>query len=219
MLNNRQLLYCEGILDGLSQVDAYGKAYNSNSRDAAKNGGSLLMKNPEVRQYLDRRRREIAERTDITIERTLKEIARVAYSDIREFVSWDKDGAVFVPSDKLTLDQAAAIMSIKTRTRSQTDKEGQVTTVTEMELKAHPKMDALEKLMKAQGAYQKDRENEADAQANLLATVLWRYVFALHADRGISVMEALALAERNPSEVEKWGREVMLIPAEVAPSD
>ena len=161
------------------------------------------------------RRREVQERTNITMERTLKELARIAYSDLREVMSWDRDGVAFVPSTDLTQDQAAAIQVVKSRRRIRRDKddEGETETI-EMEVRMHSKLEALEKLAKVQGLYQADRTNDADRQTDLLATVLWKYVMAVHLERGLSVPEALTLAEKNPEEVERWGKEVMLIPAE-----
>jgi len=220
MLNQLQIDFCEGLLRGEAYADAYEAAgYQTKTRRTARNAATnLIRKNAEVRQYLATRRREQQERTDVTCERTLKEIARVAFSDIREFMSWDEAGVTHVPSTDLTADQAAAIASVKSKRTIRTDKDGGVTEYIEMEVKAHPKMDALEKLAKVQGLYQADRMNEADVQRDLLKTVLWRYVMNLHLETGISVPEALTQAEKYPDEVQKWGKEVMLLLPSVSSS-
>ena len=212
MLNQLQINFCEGILRGKSQSEAYRDAgFNAGSPSSVAAGASKLMKNPEVRRYLADRRKEVQEQTDITQKATLKEMARVAFSDIRDFMSWDKKGIAFVPSEELTADQAAAIQSIKSKRRTVTDKDGYETETVEMEVKLHPKMEAVEKLAKVQGLYQADRMNDADVQRDLLKTVLWRFIAAIHLDRGMSVPEALKYAERHPEEVQQWGKEVMLI--------
>ena len=41
--------------------------------------------------------------------------------------------------------------------------------------------------------------DDADRQANLLATVLWRYVMNVHLHEGVSIPEALARAEKDVS--------------------
>jgi len=215
-LNHYQKMYCEGVMDGKSYTQAYMDAgYQCNSSSSASAAASKLNGNPEVIAYMTERRREVQERTNITMERTLKELARIAYSDLREVMSWDRDGVAFVPSTDLTQDQAAAIQVVKSRRRIRRDKddEGETETI-EMEVRMHSKLEALEKLAKVQGLYQADRTNDADRQTDLLATVLWKYVMAVHLERGLSVPEALTLAEKNPEEVERWGKEVMLIPAE-----
>jgi len=203
-------------MEGKSYTQAYMDAgYQCNSSSSASAAASKLNANPEVIAYMTERRREVQERTNITMERTLKELARIAYSDLREVMSWDRDGVAFVPSTDLTQDQAAAIQVVKSRRRIRRDKddEGETETI-EMEVRMHSKLEALEKLAKVQGLYQADRTNDADRQTDLLATVLWKYVMAVHLERGLSVPEALTLAEKNPEEVERWGKEVMLIPAE-----
>ena len=210
MLNQYQIEFCEGVLSGASLKEAYLAAYNTNSPTSAQNAASLLVRNPEVQQYLAGRRKEMQERTAVTHERTLLELARVAYSDIREFVSWGEDGTVFVPSSELTQDQAAAIASVKVKRRIHRDKEGEETETIDMEIKTHSKMDALEKLAKVQGLYQADRMNDIDAKRDMLKTVLWRWVMAVHTDKGITIPEALALAQKDPEEVERWGKEVMM---------
>ena len=214
MLNQLQINFCEEILRGSSQAAAYEKAGYSFRTSSAQNANAArLMQNPEVRRYLADRRKEVQEQTDITQKATLREIAKVAFSDIRDFMSWGERGLVFVPSEELTAEQAASIASIKSRRRTTTDKDGNSTESIEMEVKLHPKMDALEKLAKVQGLYQADRMNDADIQRDLLKTVLWRYVMALHLESGIPVQEALKKAEKDPERVAKWGKEVMLIPA------
>jgi len=220
MLNQLQINFCEEILRGESQSKAYEKAgYKCKSKSSSAAGSTNLMKNREVRRYLAERRKEAQEQTDIHQKATLREIARVAFSDIRDFMTWGERGLVFVPSEELTADQAASIQSIRSRRRITTDKDGNSTETIDMEVKLHPKMDALEKLAKVQGLYQADRMNDADAQRDLLKTVMWRYVLAVHMDTGMSVREALKQAEKNPEEVQKWGREVMLIPSESSSSE
>lgn len=219
MLNQRQILFCEAILTGEAGANAYDQAgYSCNSREASKNGASKLLKNEEVLQYLAMRRREHQERTNVTAERTILELRRLAFSDVRELMSWDDKGIVFVPSVNLTQDQASSIASIKSRRRIRRDggEDGGETETLEMEVKVHPKLDAIEKLAKIQGLYQADRMNDADVQRDLLKTVLWRYVFAVHVNEGISVQEALTKAEKNPEEVERWGKEVMLKPGSLS---
>jgi hypothetical protein len=147
----------------------------------------------------------------VDAEKVIAEIATIAFADIRDVATWTESGVLFVPSGELEDHEAKAIASVKSRRRVHRDKEGGETEVTELEVKLHPKLDALEKLSKHLGLYQKDAVNVKDRQTDLLATVLWRYIMALHLEQGMTFAEAKLRAEKNPEEVEAWGREVKLL--------
>lgn len=52
----------------------------------------------------------------VSKDRVIERMAYMAFSDIRDIVSWDKDGKLtFVPSDKLTDAVAAGIVSVEMR--------------------------------------------------------------------------------------------------------
>lgn len=213
MLNQLQINFCENLLTGMSKSESYQKAgYNCATSTGASAGASGILKIPEVLDYLNRRRQEQRDRTDDTVERAELEIRRIAYADIREVMGWDEDGITFVPSDELTAQQAAAISTVKSRRRIRRDKgeDGGETETIEMEVRMHPKLDALEKLAKIKGMYQADRMNDADIKRDLLKTVFWRFCVAMHWDTRKSIEECQAYANRHPEEVEAWGREVMM---------
>lgn len=52
-----------------------------------------------------------------------------------------------------------------------------------------------------------------DTPQPTMDTVLMRFVASLHMFRGLTVAEAMEYAERNPDEVQSWGREKGLLPA------
>lgn len=214
-LNDRQLAFCEGILRGESQSEAYRNAgFKATTRGSISVNASQLMKVAKVREYLEMRRQQLREKTDVTSQRVIQEIARVGFSDIRDFAKWDENGVIFIPSTSLTAEQAAAVQSIKSKTKTYTDEDGNETKTVEQEIKLHPKMDGLEKLSKHLGLYQQDRVNDADRQTHLLATLLWKFVMSMHVAKQIPVPEALKYAEQNPDEVEQWGREQKLLTPE-----
>lgn len=119
-----------------------------------------LLKHPKVLVELNARREELAEKIGLTTERTLREVARIAYSDPRKF--YNKDGSL---KSILELDDdcAATIASVEW---DEVKADGAVIGLTR-KLKQWDKNAALEKAMKFHGAYQKDNEqpNAALAQA------------------------------------------------------
>jgi len=208
-MNDRLRSFCEGILSGKDKKEAYTDAGYKSTWPAT--SASMALANPVVQEYLEERRAEIRERTNVDAEKVIAEIATIAFADIRDVATWTESGVLFVPSGELEDHEAKAIASVKSRRRVHRDKEGGETEVTELEVKLHPKLDALEKLSKHLGLYQKDAVNVKDRQTDLLATVLWRYIMALHLEQGMTFAEAKLRAEKNPEEVEAWGREVKLL--------
>lgn len=85
-----------------------------------------------------------AKRSDITRERIMTELARVAFSDLKEFATWNESGVSWKPDSALTEEQSRAIASIK-----QSMNEYGGTT----ELKLFDKLRALELLGKEIGMF------------------------------------------------------------------
>ena len=76
------------------------------------------------------------EKTEITQEWVLQEIARVAFADMSQFVEWAPDGIKMIDSAELTEDQLAAISEVVTEN-------GRIVCV-----KLHDKAKALELLLR-----------------------------------------------------------------------
>lgn len=84
------------------------------------------------------------EKADISSQMILRELARVAFSDIRDVMSWGASGGVKLKaSDELDEGAARAIESV-TETITTTE----AGTTIRREVKMHSKMNALEKLAK-----------------------------------------------------------------------
>lgn len=89
----------------------------------------------------------------LDLNRTLREVARVAYSDPRKF--YDKDGNL-IPVNKLDDDTAATVASVEVE---QIRKRGRIVGKT-VKLKHWDKNAALEKAMKYHGLYEKDNRQK-----------------------------------------------------------
>jgi len=83
------------------------------SEKTAHSCGPRLLDNAGVRKKIDELTKDRAKSLDITAERVLKELARVAFADPGDVVKVDSDGHVRVtPTDQLTEDQRRAIQSV-----------------------------------------------------------------------------------------------------------
>lgn len=117
--NPRHALFCQNLVadPARNATEAYVQAFSSENRDSACTMAPKLMQRPEIVatiEALDRERIErLAPEFEASADRTLLEIARLAYSDIRTVAEWDADGVRFKPSAELTDDQAAAIASVE----------------------------------------------------------------------------------------------------------
>jgi phage terminase small subunit len=97
-------------------------------------------------------------RADITVERVLEELRRVAFSDMREIASWGgSDGVRLLKSDMLTDEAAACIAEVVDHTKSRVELGGgDKAAVAEIldrqvRVKLHDKMAALTLLAKHLG--------------------------------------------------------------------
>lgn len=211
--------FAENVLRKKSHVEAWRAARTERHSGerikewSAKAYAAKLLKRKDVAEYLRLRRAEIRERTHITVDRIEEEVSYIAFARATDVMKWGEDGVAFIPSDELTQDRAAAVESVKSKRRTRTDENGVEHTTVELELKMYPKLQALQELAKMRGMYQADRKNDADVQRELLATVMFRFVMALHLSRGMAFHEAKTYAEQHPEEVEAWGKEVKLLNA------
>ncbi len=119
-----------------------------------------LLKHPKVLAELTKRREALAEKIGLTTERTLMEVARIAYSDPRKFYNTDGSLKSILELDD---DCAATIASVEW---DEVKADGVVVGMTR-KLKQWDKNAALEKAMKFHGAYERDnaQPNAALAQA------------------------------------------------------
>lgn len=139
-LNTKRQAFCQEYLRDSDATKAAIRA--GYARKSASSIGSDLLKDPEVMIYLEVLRKEVAEAAKVESTRVLEELAKVGFSKITSVVSWDADGNLeLVGSADLKEAELASIASIK-RT-----KEGVI------EVKMHPKVEALDKLARALGMY------------------------------------------------------------------
>ncbi len=186
-LTQAELDACEGILAGESPLIAYQRATTNVSRTAFEG----FMEDPEIQAYLAARRMEIRERTGFSDLRWIEEVSNIAFFDPAEIVTTPLTCAADIA--KLPAHVRKAIIGWEY------DADGH------FKVKLASKQKALDMLAKNQGLYQKDRTNDRDV-VNLLQSVFWRFVLALHVHEGISIDEAKLRAHRSPDEVEAWGR-------------
>lgn len=158
--NARQEKFCQNIMVGMSQTDAYIDAgYEPKGAEA---NASHLTRNYKVASRIAELQTAAAaivvQETGVTRARWIEELSRIAFSDVRRVVTWkanatgmhedEETGEVrlavtnqvqIVDADRLSAADAAAIASVE-----QTDKGG-------LKIRLHDKLKALDLIGRAEG--------------------------------------------------------------------
>ena len=111
-MTEAQKRFCDEYLIDLNATRAYKVAYKRCKKDETANvNGSKLLRNAKVKEYIAQKQAEIQKRTEITQDRVLKELAKIAFGDIRKL--YTDNGALRNIVD-LEDDIAGAISSLET---------------------------------------------------------------------------------------------------------
>lgn len=135
--------------------------------------GSRLLKNVEVRKEIARLEKKLEEKTLITKERILNELALIGFSDMADCVTVGAEGQIQVkPFDQMPKGTSRAISRIKEKRsirQSQDDSEDMIIDL-QLEYGHHDKVDALKEISKLQGYYPKE-ELDVNHKGNVSVTV------------------------------------------------
>lgn len=108
--------------------------------------GTRLLKKPKIRAYLN----EIMDLSTVTV---LNEVVQIAFANITDVMSINSNGVTVIPSQQWSDRAKAAVKTVKIRSRTTYDKEGNPTVTTETEVTMYDRLAALDKLMKKLGMY------------------------------------------------------------------
>jgi len=131
------------------QTQAYKAAYPKRNakEESYRKMAARLFAEPAMKAYLAAQTEKILKPLEITAERTLQEIARLAYTDISEICEWEHGELRVLDSGKLNAHQRAAIRKIRQDQRA--DGTGH------LEVELTDKLAALKTLALYQGLFEK----------------------------------------------------------------
>ena len=159
----------EYLRDSNGRRAAIAAGYSAASADSQ---ASRLLKNVKVRAEIDSNRAELLAKvqadTGITLERVLREIARIGFFDPRKL--FDKDGKPLAITG-LDDDTAAAIAGLDVMEEYEGSGVDRVLVGYVKKWKLADKNSALEKLAKHLGAYEVDNKQKSDSLTDLIARV------------------------------------------------
>ena len=139
-LNEKQATFVQEYLIDLNATQAAIRA--GYSPRTAEQQGMRLLRDARVKEAVQKAMQERNQRVEISQDRILEELARIAFGDLRDAVTWGPSGVSLKDSAELTEDQAAAISEVG----ETVTKEGGSTRI-----KRHDKVKAIELLMRHKG--------------------------------------------------------------------
>lgn len=152
-LTDKQRKFVSEYLKDLNATQAAIRAgYSQKTADRI---GPQLIGKTWVREAIEAAQKRREKRTEITQDRVVQELARIAFGNSRSVMSWTASGMRLRNSDDLTEDEAAIVSEV----RETTTKDGG-----SMALKTHDKLKALELLGKHLGMFEKKPEDPAGSE-------------------------------------------------------
>lgn len=184
-MTNTQKIFCDEYLIDLNATRAYKVAYKNCKSDlTARTNGSKLLANTNIQNYINEKMKEREQRTEITQDMVIKELANIAFSNGSDFAQivekeytqdiYDKNGNYtgiktkkykcleLTDTKDLTKEQKSAIAGIKQ-------------TANGIEIKTNDKVKALELLGRHLGIFNdkldvnvKEKEEKKNAISDIL---------------------------------------------------
>lgn len=170
-LTPQQEKFAQGVASGKTQADAYRKAYPKSLKwkdDTVHQAASRLMANSKVSARVKELQASVANRLAISMERTLLEIARVAFFDPRMLFLADGTPK---PITDLDDDTAAALAGLEVMEEFEGAGKDRVFVGYTKKYKIADKNSALEKLAKHLGLYREDNRQKSDPILALLESL------------------------------------------------
>lgn len=142
--NDKQEQFCKEYLIDLNATQAAIRA--GYSEKTARQQGQRLLTKVDIQNRIAELKAERSRRIEITADMVVQEIAKIAFSDLGDFMTWNVDGEVsMLPQEDI---DTAALQSIKSNRILRPIGEDEEIIDASLEVKLHPKMKALELLYK-----------------------------------------------------------------------
>lgn len=133
------------------------------AKKSASSSAGRLLAMPEIVEGIRARQQERAERTQVTQDTVIRELAAVGFASLKDVCTWDDGHLVLINSQDLSDAQAASIAEI---TETVTTRGGTV------RVKQHSKLKALEMLAKHVGLYDPPEMESEEKSLEELSPVL-----------------------------------------------
>lgn len=136
-------------------TEAYLLSFDTDNRNTASNGASNLLDDPRVQALVEQERRRVMRQTKVDSVRVFRELAALAFSDVRELFN-EEDGTLRDPRDWDSC-TAAAVSSIEVFERYQGEGEKKKYVGRIKKVRFWDKVSSLEKIARLLGMDFKDK--------------------------------------------------------------
>ena len=109
-LNSRQARFVdEYLIDGIGAKAAMRAGYKQKHIEYQV---TRLLANPDVIEAIEAKRQRLSVKCEVTAERVINEIGRIAFANLLDYVKVQSDGSAIVDLSAMTRDQAAAVQEV-----------------------------------------------------------------------------------------------------------
>lgn len=117
-LTGKQKIFADEYLIDLNATRAYRAAYPNCKKDSSADAAARkLLGNTRIQTYISEQMKERQKRTEITQDRVIQELAKIAFAKITDYVEVQSDGVknivVVKSTEELSKNQVSAIAGIK----------------------------------------------------------------------------------------------------------
>ena len=112
-LTEKQNAFVREYLIDLNATRSYKAAYPGIKNDeTAASCAVRLLRNAKIQAAIQKAMGRRAQRTEITQDKVLKELARLGFANMSNYVKWGPGGVTLKSSDELTEDETAAVAEV-----------------------------------------------------------------------------------------------------------
>lgn len=114
-LTSKRETFATGLAAGLSQAEAYRQAFPGSKKwkdETVWSKASILAKNDKVQARAQELCQKAAAANEVTIERIVKELAKIAFGNSRDVMTWGPKGVKLKDSAELDDDAAAMVSEV-----------------------------------------------------------------------------------------------------------
>jgi phage terminase small subunit len=169
-LTIKQEKFCQSYIETGNASEAYRRAYDAGKMkdEAIHVNASKLLASTKVSLRVKQLQDEAAKRNEITVDKVVRELALIGFSNMLDYIKTQDDGSFFVDMSKLTREQATAIGEVTCETYFEGKGEDAVP-VKRTKFKLSDKRAALVDLGKHLGMFEKDNAQKGEAAAKAMA--------------------------------------------------
>jgi phage terminase small subunit len=107
-LTPRHRKFIDFYINSGNATDAYRRAgYNGKGSDRS---AYNLLRKPEIIEEIEKKRKEIAEKSGITAKMVIDEIAKIAFSNSEDFFEWGVEQVELIPDSGIIIERGVAIL-------------------------------------------------------------------------------------------------------------